>query len=357
MKTKVLLAGDDPDCTFFLRQQLSNIDCQVLGTVSNAAAAIDQAGSARPDLIIMDVHLRGKTDGIDAAHQIGAQLAIPVILISGHTNEELLRRAAHAQPAAFLNKPIHFKDLHSALRLAVYDHHHSTVQDGSGEYRSEQFARARGMHSTPYQGQPSILESSLCEALDKFTLGVMLLDRRLEVSFANRSALRLLKRSPHLLLEEGHLRCTLKPAAERMERLLKRHECGLLTLPREQQLLHMLLMPLHTIWLRGRNASRFVLYMFDLHVQALEISSRLQKNYRFSETETQVLRTLLECPELLRAKQQLFISESTMRTHMKNLLHKSGHHKQVTLLHQILTEPAWSILDAQPRTKKRKEED
>ena len=86
-----------------------------MGIAASGEEAIDHAQRLQPDLVLMDVRLRGPMDGIEAAQQIWAQFEIPVIFMSGYTSIETLEHIWRTVPAGYLSKPF-FED---QLRLAL----------------------------------------------------------------------------------------------------------------------------------------------------------------------------------------------------------------------------------------------
>ena len=76
-----------------------------------ATEAIEKAAELKPDLILMDIKLGERMDGIEAAHRIRAQFDIPVVYVSAYADRELLDRACATHPAGFIDKLFTTKDL------------------------------------------------------------------------------------------------------------------------------------------------------------------------------------------------------------------------------------------------------
>jgi DNA-binding NarL/FixJ family response regulator len=112
---QILIVEDERLVTFDLRRRLRRLGHVVVGTAASGEEAMAQAHQLRPDLVLMDVHLAGPMDGIEAAQHIWAQHEIPVVFMSGYTTVETLERVWRTVPAGYLSKPF-FED---ALRLAL----------------------------------------------------------------------------------------------------------------------------------------------------------------------------------------------------------------------------------------------
>jgi DNA-binding NarL/FixJ family response regulator len=89
--------------------------CEVVGIASSAREAYSMAKARRPDVVLMDIKLKGREHGIESARSIIANYDIPVIFITGNTDEETKKRALQVNPAGYLEKPIDCEKLHQAL--------------------------------------------------------------------------------------------------------------------------------------------------------------------------------------------------------------------------------------------------
>ncbi len=76
------------------------------------------AGEVRPDVVLMDIHLAGTIDGIDAAGSISGSYRIPVIFLTAYADDQTLERAKEAKPFGYLIKPFRERDLHATIRMA-----------------------------------------------------------------------------------------------------------------------------------------------------------------------------------------------------------------------------------------------
>jgi response regulator NasT len=101
-----------------LRKQLSALGHRVVAEASNGEEAVTLAATTQPDLAILDIKMPG-VDGIEAAQQITRGRPIPIILLTAYNEAGLVERAAQANIAAYLMKPVAEEDLLPAITLAL----------------------------------------------------------------------------------------------------------------------------------------------------------------------------------------------------------------------------------------------
>lgn len=112
---RILVVDDESLIAMALNDQLEYLGHEVVATASSGEEAVDLAKAHEPDLVLMDVHLGGGIDGLDAAEQINALRATPVIILTGFPDKVLIERGRASGVVAHLLKPIDIED----LRLAV----------------------------------------------------------------------------------------------------------------------------------------------------------------------------------------------------------------------------------------------
>ncbi len=105
-KIKILIVEDEALIARCLKMDLELIGFDVCDFVASGEESIIKAKEKNPDVIIMDINLSGKMDGIDAAAEIINYKKIPIIFCTGYGNKELVDRAQKLNPLAFLRKPV-----------------------------------------------------------------------------------------------------------------------------------------------------------------------------------------------------------------------------------------------------------
>jgi CheY-like chemotaxis protein len=114
---RILIVEDESITALHLAQQLRSLGYQVVALASSGPRAIEHALAYRPHAVLMDIHLQGTMDGIDAARHIQAAAPIPVVYMSAHADAATIKRLqATTQAAGFMPKPIHLPALHATLQ-------------------------------------------------------------------------------------------------------------------------------------------------------------------------------------------------------------------------------------------------
>ncbi|QIP15663.1 response regulator transcription factor [Spirosoma aureum] len=116
---KLLVVEDDMIIAATIALQLTKLGYEVSGIMPRGEEAIQHAETNRPDLILLDISLKGALDGIDTAHAIHQQWNIPIIYVTANTDEATFNRAKKTRPYAFISKPIRAIELQRAIELAI----------------------------------------------------------------------------------------------------------------------------------------------------------------------------------------------------------------------------------------------
>jgi len=119
---RLILAEDEFIIATDIQSRLRGTGYDVVGIAATGEDAIAQAGELRPDVVLMDIVLKGEMDGIDAAQQITERFDIPVIFLSAHTDAGTVKRAAATASYGFLVKPFDELELRAAIEMAIYKH-------------------------------------------------------------------------------------------------------------------------------------------------------------------------------------------------------------------------------------------
>ena len=117
---KILIVEDERVTAEDLRDILTQLGHSVTAVVSTAADAILEAERTSPDLVIMDIRIRGEMDGVEAARILRRRFDIPVIYLTAHADPETLSRAKLAEPLGYVIKPFQEPDLQANVEMALY---------------------------------------------------------------------------------------------------------------------------------------------------------------------------------------------------------------------------------------------
>lgn len=119
---RILLVEDEALISMELRDRLAQLGYVVTGSVKSGEMAIEELADSRPDLVLMDIHLDGKLDGIQTASLIRERWSVAVVFLTAYSNADLLRQAGKTHPFGYLVKPFEERELHATLQMALYRH-------------------------------------------------------------------------------------------------------------------------------------------------------------------------------------------------------------------------------------------
>ena len=120
--TRVLIVEDEAIIAEDLKRRLERMGYAVVGTADNGDAALELAGNMQPDLVLMDIRIRGPLDGIETATELMLRADVPVIFLTAHTDAATLERAKAVMPYGYLVKPFEDRELKTAVEMACYRH-------------------------------------------------------------------------------------------------------------------------------------------------------------------------------------------------------------------------------------------
>ena len=116
---KVMIVDDDDIILSIEKWRISNLGYDICGSAGTGKDALDCVAKMRPDIVLMDITLKGEMDGIETAGRIKKDFNIPVIFVSSHTDGEILQRAIAVKPDGFVKKPFDDDNLRIALELGL----------------------------------------------------------------------------------------------------------------------------------------------------------------------------------------------------------------------------------------------
>lgn len=121
-QAKILVVEDEIIVARTIANQLTQLGYTVVGTASSGEMAIEKANHTQPDLVLMDVMLKGDMDGITAASHICSQRDIPIVFLTAYADENTLQRAKSTLPLGYIVKPFSPGELRVAVELALFKH-------------------------------------------------------------------------------------------------------------------------------------------------------------------------------------------------------------------------------------------
>jgi DNA-binding LytR/AlgR family response regulator len=116
---QLLIVEDDMIIAAKISMQLTNLGYEVTGIVPRGEEAIRHVKENLPDIVLLDINLKGALDGIETAQAIHKFADVPIIYITANTDEATFNRAKSTRPHAFISKPIKNLDLQRAIELTI----------------------------------------------------------------------------------------------------------------------------------------------------------------------------------------------------------------------------------------------
>lgn len=119
---KLLIVEDEGVVAWHIQEALENLGHIVVASIASGKKAIEIAAQNQPDLVFMDIRLKGEIDGIEAAQEIRNRFNIPVIYLTAYADDQTLERALATNPLGYLIKPFQEKELQTTLEVALHRH-------------------------------------------------------------------------------------------------------------------------------------------------------------------------------------------------------------------------------------------
>ncbi len=122
MPVRIMIVEDEALVARDIKNSLTSFGYEVCAIVNSGEDAINTAEEKKPNLVMMDIMLKGKIDGIEAADEIRRRLHIPVIYLTAYTDEDTIRRAKVSEAFGYLLKPFEERELRTTIEMALYKH-------------------------------------------------------------------------------------------------------------------------------------------------------------------------------------------------------------------------------------------
>ena len=119
-KARIMVVEDEAVISLEIQDRLTKMGHSICGTAASGEEALSVATAKCPDLILMDINLRGDVDGVQTAQQIHDRMEIPVIYLTAFADDRTVERARLTEPFGYLIKPFSEKELYAAIEVALY---------------------------------------------------------------------------------------------------------------------------------------------------------------------------------------------------------------------------------------------
>lgn len=122
LKINVLVVEDESIVSKDIQHSLTKLGYTVVGAASTGEKALEIAREFQPDIILMDIMLKGEMNGIQVAEIIRKELNIPIIFLTAYADEATLSKAKITEPYGYIIKPFKEIDLHTSIEMGIYKH-------------------------------------------------------------------------------------------------------------------------------------------------------------------------------------------------------------------------------------------
>ncbi|HNU92354.1 MAG TPA: ATP-binding protein [Spirochaetota bacterium] len=119
---RVFIVEDEKIVSRDLQNVLESMGYEVVGVATSGEEAVGLIPEKRPDIVLMDIMLKGAMDGIEAAEKVRLEIDVPVIYLTAYADDTTLQRAKITEPYGYLLKPFDERDLSIAIEMALYRH-------------------------------------------------------------------------------------------------------------------------------------------------------------------------------------------------------------------------------------------
>ncbi|MFN8231870.1 MAG: response regulator [Bacteroidia bacterium] len=121
-KLNIFIVEDESIVAKDIQNSLIKLGYNVVGIANNGKDAIEKILELKPDLLLMDIMIKGDLTGIDVSDKIKEKLNVPIIFLTAYSDEGTLAKAKVTEPYGYILKPFKEVDLHSTIEMAYYKH-------------------------------------------------------------------------------------------------------------------------------------------------------------------------------------------------------------------------------------------
>ena len=314
---RLLLVDDDPIVLSTVSHGLCEAD-YIVEQCATAAEALAIYRESTPDLAIVDIGLPDMRGTVLAQSLLQHQYR-PILILSGHSEPELVNQAIGSGVIGYLVKPITTQQLIPSIETALARF---------GDF-NERIA---------YNfGDETLTQGKLASAMDEFSFGVIIIDKDHHIVFANRFARELLASGGVLTKRHGKLRSRTRANEFRimLDKSLGRSESSPLaaiTLPNQSNEVRIQVLGRTLPALSENSEQSAIMAVFDPSQTTIVPSDLLKKLYGFTRKESELAYGLANGLTINEYCEQTFISSNTARTHLKSIYRKTATNRQSELV-------------------------
>ena len=118
-KTRILIVEDEIIIAMALCKELQDLGYEICEPVCSGEQAIEKTEQDRPDVVLMDINIRGKIGGIEAAKEIRSRFGVLIVFMTGYSDQEMAERAKGLKPIGYFVKPVRVRELQLTIDSAL----------------------------------------------------------------------------------------------------------------------------------------------------------------------------------------------------------------------------------------------
>ena len=126
---RILVVEDDTDIILSIKEGLEYHGYKVIGSAVSGEQALSMLERKTPDLVLMDIQLMGDMDGVETAEQVRSKFKIPVVYLTGLTDDKILDRAKLTDPYGYIVKPFELNRLMATVEIALHKHANHMIKE------------------------------------------------------------------------------------------------------------------------------------------------------------------------------------------------------------------------------------
>lgn len=128
---KILIVEDERMIAEDIKLTLVHFNYKVIGIMATGEDALKKLEKSSPDLILMDIMLKGKLNGIETSMQINKKYDIPIIFVTAYADDKTINQATSVSPYGFILKPFNSKEIHAVIEMTMVKHKAKKVLEES----------------------------------------------------------------------------------------------------------------------------------------------------------------------------------------------------------------------------------
>lgn len=172
---RILIVEDERIVAADIQNRLESLGYEVVETASTGEQAVKAVEGLKPDLVLMDIMLKGDINGIQAAEEINAFFDVPVVYLTAFADEATLQRVKTSQPFGYIVKPLEQRALHTTIEIALYKHKlEQKLKESEKQYRTLHENVPVGVFRTTLEGRLLSVNPSLVKMLGYPSTGELL---------------------------------------------------------------------------------------------------------------------------------------------------------------------------------------